>query len=609
MHSATSVRWSILSLYHPENLFEDWWAALDPDNWDQRRRHIEHKALLPQCGAWLYYSSPGGRSFHSDPISFSFETPAVLKYEFLSWNIRSSRRKEAGEPVITIDWDTNHQRRKLSLQLSSFFTMYKEQLKIDSPSASSGEEDAFELENEARPDTPNTTPPTSPRTCSDPFFANGIDPMSLGDFEEHLGRETSLAIGPSHLQTGIKSTQAVVAPATGLMKELETLMSRLPTYSEEELDIRDTRKEVAAAWVLEPRAIGDLSNKYPRFSNATSIYDFTNNECALRQRGSPVEPFGLQPSDHGPVAAYPAENTLYLFTDQMAAWYAAADDVKPAGHSSQDVDDNLVARTKGCAASTASDHGIKQIQELSEEPAAVVDHGDTASLQSSSIELAVPSSNESHIDPEQEWYASLLAEPKAEKVYSSTTEPGTREESEPGDILQAQLSAQACDDELLAANDITEHVAGPTNSQLVEVAHISFNDGESAAAAVLSSADDQQLPDDDLMVSSSFEVLLDEHIHPESGASEMIGTPTVGTTCDTSYFWTKLFVLPVLDYFSLGLLPTLIHHPIFSLLVFLMVYVVSLQFQKLKDKKERLRDYNEVSRGMCDVRDRLGAMS
>ncbi|KAH6535887.1 hypothetical protein HBI07_135990 [Parastagonospora nodorum] len=568
-------------LYHPENLFEDWWAALDPDNWNQRRRRIEHKALLSHCGAWLYYSYSGERSFRSDPISFSFETPAILEYEFLSRNLRNSRKKEAEEPVTTIDWDATHQCRKLSLQLSSSFTMYMEQLKIGSPSASSDEEDAFELENEARPDTPNTSPPTSPRTGSNLLSAHGINLMSLEDFEEHLGRETSLAIRPSHLQPGIKSTQAVVAPATGLMKELETLMSRLPTYSEEELGIPDMRKEVAAAWVLEPEDIGDLSNKHSRSSNPTSIYDFMNGEYALRQRGSPVEPFGLRPSDHGPVAAYTAENTTYLFTDQMAAWYAAADDVKPAGHSSQDFNDNLAALMKGCAASTAS--------------------GDTASPQSSSIELVVQSSNESHIDPEQEWYASLLAEPKVEKVYSSTIEHGTSKESYPGDILQARLSAQACDDELLAANDITEHVAGPKNSQLVEVAHITSKDGEDAEVAVIPCSDDQQLPNDGLMVSSSFELLLDEHVPPESSALEMIGTPTVGTTCDTSYFWTKLFMLPVFDYFSLGLLPTLptlIHHPIFSLLVFLMLYVVSLQFQELKEKNERLRNYNEVLRGM-----------
>jgi hypothetical protein len=44
--------------YQPKNLFEEWWAATDSDNWDERRHRIEHAALLPHFGASLLFRFP-----------------------------------------------------------------------------------------------------------------------------------------------------------------------------------------------------------------------------------------------------------------------------------------------------------------------------------------------------------------------------------------------------------------------------------------------------------------------------------------------------------------------------------------------------------------------
>lgn len=634
--------------YHPENLFEDCWAALDPDHWDQRRRRIEYMAGLPHYGAWLYYSQPGSPSFYSDPMSYSFEMPAVLEYDFLGRNLGKSRKKEVEEPVTMIDWDATRQRGKLSLQLNSSFTKYMEQLKANSPSTSSEEVNAFELENEAPPDTPNTSPPTSVRTDSDPFFSHGVKPMSLEDFKKQLGREISLTSTTSHPQPDIESMEEVAAPATGLMSELQTLMSRLPTYSDEDLGMLDTRKEIAALWIPEPGGIGDPSNKHSQSSDAMSIHNFAKDGYSLQQRGSPVEPFKLQPFGYGPVAPSPAENTTYLFTvemadwyaatddvkssshnavaaglaentadhftDQRAAWYAAADDVKSADHNSQAADDNLVALMDRYAASGVLDYGINQRQQWFAAGAAMGDHDYSVADQFSPTELIASPSNEPYIDLEQAWYASLLADPNIEKVYTSTVQTEIGEEFEPVDTPQASLSATPCDNELSTANDMAEDVAGSADlstekSPLVNVADVLPNDDEDSEVAALSLPAGQQPSDDGIMVPSSLHHTPEEHGFAERGTIQMIGEPNIPTTCDTSNLWVKLFMLPVFDYFSLGLLPTLIHHPIFSLLVFLVLYMASLGVQNLKDENERLRHHNGVLRDMCDSRDRFGNIS
>jgi hypothetical protein len=87
------------------------------------------------------------------------------------------------------------------------------------------------------------------------------------------------------------------------------------------------------------------------------------------------------------------------------------------------------------------------------------------------------------------------------------------------------------------------------------------------------------------------------------------GDATVPITSSTSKFRLKVLMLPIVDYFSLYLLPTFIRHPIPALLFFLVLYAVLLRLAHLEADFDYLSRWNEVLHDICDLRNEFASIS
>jgi hypothetical protein len=159
----------------PATIFENWWSEEDPSHWVQHLERISHGRENSEMGVWLYINNPGDAQYCSDPTTFSYQTPATIEYKCLG------RKEQEVELVTIIDWTATRMMERLAFvppeYLSQPLILHTAWREESTSTSTSGTEDVDG--SQARSDTPDSTPPASPR----------FEPRAIRDARKHSHTE------------------------------------------------------------------------------------------------------------------------------------------------------------------------------------------------------------------------------------------------------------------------------------------------------------------------------------------------------------------------------------------------------------------------------------
>lgn len=600
------------SPYYSSNIFEEWWSTADPLPWNYHQQCIKYQKAMQKTGAWLYISHPDDYHYYTDRTTYSYETPASIEYEFFD------RKEMTGNIVETIDWDATRKTGHFSFRIS------REPLWPSAPqtmvdlSPTTSEEDSVN-NNYLKNDTPMTTPPKSPRLSPVPLPTakdedmDEIDPHLQYDATRVEPQIEGRAVYPYHgidanpMDRDDETFARFVNPAS-IFRDMLHPPKTAPNADSISKYTNEDGGTNLGAWTKHaaafPRSVSfhsssidedelppdDFTYDYPHFSRPTvpedtvhcqSMHDLdtsspTNHNVVIETKTNLAWSF-LQEHDLGI-----HDGELY---GQVALQLSKATDI---GHVDSIAPEESVMHSQfgylqnPLALSDVTDYeddnpvGVDfQRTEMPDHPGMdpILPHEfNKAGLSNGHFNSVSAHDEDDAVDAEDSWYAALAADQTIEVEYIDRCPHVCKHHQDTDKASGEKILASAIEGEMYEAEII--HEQSPESDIATGNIHTSETVVSAPNDVQPSSHTNQPMHECVTPITAPDEKEDPEQLHNLSVSTiKMVGQPRVPAVSDTTNFWLKLLLLPIVDYFTLGLFSALIQHPTILIWVMLIIFV------------------------------------